>query len=208
MQSSFFEGRSARRRNTEFRLMQAEQLERRDLMAGDGLAMAVEAPATSGPTLKDVLAAPVYGPVYPVQVDTTLRLTAPAPAPSLPSVMPSLPPAVVDRVFTSEPLPRAEGEEPGGGTNQQVNMPIIDEFFMYDEYFTNTWYFVGHVAYSDPQSLTVRFDTLLAGHSTSPDYAGDFIYGYRYTPGEYGIVGATAYGPNGIQSNRAEVVAI
>jgi len=188
--------------------MQAEQLERRDLMAGDGLAMAVEAPATSGPTLKDVLAAPVYGPVYPVQVDTTLRLTAPAPAPSLPSVMPSLPPAIVDRVFASEPLPRAEGEEPGGGTNQQVNMPIIDEFFMYDEYSTNTWYFIGHVAYSDPQSLTIRFDTLLAGHSTSPDFAGDFIHGYRYTLGEYGIVGATAYGPNGIQSNRAEVVAI
>lgn len=203
MRSWFRKGRSARRRGFNCRMLRAEELERREVLSGDGVAAVVD----PGPTLADSVSAPVYGPAYPIQVDQTQRLVPPAmaaaPAPSAP---PWIAPIPSIQIAIQRPS-LAEGEEPGGGANQQAG-PIIDEFFWTAEWQLKNFYFIGHLAYSDPDPFTIQFDTLLEGHSTGVDEFGDFIHMVHDPNGLEGVVGATAHGPGGLQSNRVEVTVI
>lgn len=203
MQSWFRNGRSARRSGLNYRMLRTEELERREVLSGDAVAAAVD----PSPTLADSVSAPVYGPAYPIQVDQTQRLVPPAvDASPAPSPLPSIPPVPSIQIAIQRPS-LAEGEEPGGGANQQTG-PIIDEFFWTVEWELKEWYFVGHLAYSDPDPFTIQFDTLLEGHSTGVDEFGDFVHMVHDPNGLEGVVGATAHGPGGLQSNRVEVTVI
>ncbi len=190
------------------RRLAGENLERRDVMSADLISLPPDTPlpdisaSLPGSELRLSTTPTVsYGPVYPVRVDTTERLVAPQPAPT-PTPIPSPEPQLIDRLFSL----LAEGEEPGGGMGQQQQTPVIDEFFYHDEPAHSRWFLLGHVNYyQNPEQFTVYFDLLLEGHSVQPNGAGDFVYEYRYTPGEFGYVGAVARRGDGLESNRVEI---
>ncbi|GIW95889.1 MAG: hypothetical protein KatS3mg110_3930 [Pirellulaceae bacterium] len=197
----------ARKGNREVgRRLAAEELERREVLSADVVPLPVGPDVgtpTPAPNVELRLAPPsaTYGPMFPIRVDLTERLVAPQPVP------PAAPaPQLVDHVMAEQPMV-GEGEEPGGGTSQQQQTPVIDEYFVWDEPELSRWHFVGHVAYPNPEIFTIYFDMLLEGHTASVNGAGDFIHTYNYQPGLCGFVGATAKAQNGLESNRVEVYA-
>jgi hypothetical protein len=84
----------------------------------------------------------------------------------------------------------------GPAEGEPFPAPVLTSFSSHFDF--GRWWFLGHVEYPAPDTVTINFGGALVGHTTRVNFAGDFVYTW-FPPEKFwgGGVSAHAVSPTG-----------